>query len=201
MQLAGVLHGPAHSAMSQAQAFTRSVDLDSSRLYSRVQCGHIRLALGGHPEAVAAFEAALEQRPGFGPACEGAAAALLAAARSHQSSGAPGRPSTMLDLVMRAILQLSGQARWLHADIIAQAKDRPVQPAPADFFKHYHCPVEKNSGCRSQSMPRTTSLLHPPLSAMQDLCYVQAWLQMIWRGLRHLCTSRCLEPPASLKQA
>ena len=92
MQSAGILHGPAHSASRQAQAFTRSVDLDSGRLYSRVQCGNIRLALGEHPEAIAAFEAALEQRPGFGPASEGAAAALLAAARSHQSFGAPGGP-------------------------------------------------------------------------------------------------------------
>ena len=103
MQPAGLLHGPAHCAISHAQAFTRSVDLDSRRLYSRVQCGSIRLALGEYPEAVAAFEAALEQRPGFGPACEGAAGALLAAARSHQRSGAPGRPSASSNLVLNTL--------------------------------------------------------------------------------------------------
>ena len=81
------------------------MDLDSGRLYSRVQCGNIRLALGEYPEAIAAFAAALEQRPSFGPACEGAAAALLAAARSHQSSGAPGEPSAVSNLVPMMHLQ------------------------------------------------------------------------------------------------
>ena len=95
MQPADVLHCPVHNAC-EAQAFTRSVELDSRRLYSRVQCGNIRLALGEYPEAVAAFEGALAQRPGYGPACEGAASALLAAARSHQSFGAPGGSSSAM---------------------------------------------------------------------------------------------------------
>ena len=175
--------GPAHSAMSQAQAFTRSVDLDSGRLYSRAQCGHIRLALGEYTEAITAFEAALEQRPNFGPACEGAASALLAAARSHQSSGAPGRPSTMLDPVLRAFLQLSGQARRLHADRHAQGEARPVQPASAQFPSTIIALLRANlaSGKKSkiQAMPLSTSLPHLPLSAMQDHFGAQAWLQMI----------------------
>lgn len=90
------------------------MDLDSCRLYSRVQCGSIRLALGEYPEAIAAFQGALEQRPGYGPACEGAASALLAAARSHQSCGAPGRPFAMPDLVL--MLHLRG---WLHVRTFA----------------------------------------------------------------------------------
>ncbi len=72
------------------QAFSRAVDLDGARLYSKVQIGYIHLSLGAYPEAIAAFEAALEQSSDFGPACEGAASALLASARSHQSFGAPG---------------------------------------------------------------------------------------------------------------
>lgn len=74
----------------RVQAFSRAVDLDGARLYSKVQVGYIHLSLGAYPEAIMAFEAALEQSPDFGPACEGAASALLASARSHQSFGAPG---------------------------------------------------------------------------------------------------------------
>lgn len=74
------------------QAFTRAVELDGTRLYSKVQCGNIHLSLGVYLEALTSFEAALEQSPDFGPACEGAGSALLASARSHQSFGAPGLP-------------------------------------------------------------------------------------------------------------
>ena len=72
------------------QAFSRAVDLDGARLYSKVQIGYIHLSLGAFSEAITAFEAALEQSLDFGPAYEGAASALLASARSHQSFGAPG---------------------------------------------------------------------------------------------------------------
>ena len=72
------------------QAFTRAVELDGSKLYSKVQIGSIHLCLGQCSEAITAFEAALAQSPSFVPACEGAATALLAAARNHQSFGAPG---------------------------------------------------------------------------------------------------------------
>lgn len=66
------------------------MELDPQRLYSKVQRGYIYQSLGAYPEAITAFEAALEQSPRFGPACEGIATALLASARSHQRFGAPG---------------------------------------------------------------------------------------------------------------
>lgn len=72
------------------QAFTRAMELDPQRLYSKVQRGYIYLSLGAYPEAITAFEASIEQSPRFGPACEGIATALLASARSHQRFGAPG---------------------------------------------------------------------------------------------------------------
>ncbi len=66
------------------------MELDPQRLYSKVQRAYIYLSLGAYPEAITAFEAALEQSPRFMPACEGIATALLASAWSHQRFGAPG---------------------------------------------------------------------------------------------------------------
>ncbi|GAB4822771.1 hypothetical protein N2152v2_009817 [Parachlorella kessleri] len=91
------------------KAYSRALELDAGRLYSRVQCGSIRLTLGDYAEALKDFERALVLDGSHPAALLGAAETLASSARTSTRLGALGSAGDELAAAAAHVLRCTAK--------------------------------------------------------------------------------------------